>query len=142
VLAHGNGPVLLLAAEHYDSWAGEFLPIDVSDPTGDFDGDGMTNDEERLFGLDPTDGNSVNPIASGLDATAGTLSYTRRNPALSGATYTYQWSTTLAGDDWSTFIPQQELSDGGDPVETVFITLDSGLLTNPALFVRVVATEP
>lgn len=125
----------------YDTWAGSFAPADLSDPTADFDGDGMSNEEERLWGLDPTEGSSASPIASGLDASSGTLSFTRRDTGLTGATYSYEWSTTLAPGSWTTFTPASETSDAGSPVETVTITLDANLLNNTALFVRVVATD-
>jgi hypothetical protein len=127
--------------DDYSLWAGGFLPGDDIGAAGDdYDGDSLTNDEERLWGLDPTSGSSVHPISTGLDATAGTLSYTRRDTDLSGAGYSYQWSTTLADGEWNDFIPTSEITDNGSPVETVTIALDAGLLANPALFVRVVAT--
>ncbi|MCH7228481.1 sialate O-acetylesterase [Haloferula sp. A504] len=123
----------------YDNWAATYAPADLGTPGDDFDGDGLSNDEERIWGLDPTRGSSVSPITTGLDATAGTLSYTRRKPSLSGASFTYEWSDTLAEGSWTGFTPISETSDSGDPVETVTITLDAGLLTNTTLFVRVVA---
>lgn len=74
----------------YATWADNFAPGDLSDPAADFDGDGMSNAEERLWGLDPTDGSSVNPSTGGLDAGTGTLTYTRRNTGLTGAGYSYE----------------------------------------------------
>ena len=124
----------------YEGWAGDFPSADLTDPDADFDGDGLTNNEERIWGMDPTSGGSVNPISTGLNATAGTLIYTRRDPALSGASFHYEWSTSLTGDGWTTFTPLSEDADGGHPVESVTITLDPGLLANPKLFVRVAAT--
>jgi hypothetical protein len=123
----------------YDTWSDLFLPTDIGAPGDDHDGDGVSNDEERIWGLDPTSGSSVSPISTGLDATAGTLSYTRRKAALSGASFRYEWSTTLANSGWTGFTPISEISDSGDPVETITITLDAGLLGNTRLFVRVVA---
>ena len=79
----------------YETWAAGFLPDDVSNPTGDFDGDGLTNDDERAFGLDPTDSSSVNPFSTPLDPVAGTFSYTRRDAGLSGLTYTIWTSSDL-----------------------------------------------
>ncbi|MCF7734678.1 MAG: Ig-like domain repeat protein, partial [Akkermansiaceae bacterium] len=60
------------AAADYDTWAGKYQSADLSDPAADYDGDGVNNDDERLFGLDPTSGASVNPISVPLDAAAGT----------------------------------------------------------------------
>lgn len=125
--------------DDYSLWSAGFLPIDIGAADADFDGDGLSNDEERIWGLDPTTGSSVNPITTGLDATAGTLTYTRRKASLLGLTFSYQWSTTLDELGWTTFTPISESSDSGDPVETVTITLDAALLSNPNLFVRVVA---
>ena len=90
--------------------------------------------------LDPTSGASVAPISSPIDASAGTFSYTRGNPSLSGATYTYEWSETLAANGWTTFTPTNETGDDATPVETVQVTLPAPLLGKTRLFVRVVAT--
>ena len=125
----------------YETWAAAYPGADLANPNDDFDGDGQTNNEERLWGLDPTDGASVNPISVPLDATTGTLTYTRRNTELSGASHSYQWSTTLDEEGWTTFTPASEIASGASPVETVTITLDAALLTNPKLFVRVVAAQ-
>ncbi|BCX46925.1 hypothetical protein HAHE_08330 [Haloferula helveola] len=125
--------------DDYDAWAAGYPGADLSDPNADFDNDGLNNDEERIWGLNPTSGQSPSPISVGLDAAVGTLSYTRRTPSLSGATFSYEWSTDLSPGGWTTFTPVSETSDNGNPVETVEITLDAALLANPALFVRVVA---
>jgi hypothetical protein len=124
----------------YSVWAAGFPGKDLSDPNGDFDGDGMTNNKERIWGLDPTHGASSNPISVPLDAAAGTFSYTRRNPALNtGLAYSYQWSDTLATDSWEPFTPGNVAASGTSPVETVTITLPASLLGKPKAFVRVVA---
>lgn len=124
----------------YQQWAALFPGADLSDPADDFDGDGLTNDEERLWGLDPTSGASVGAISSPIDAASGTFSYTRGNPALSGATYGYEWSETLAANGWTDFTPASETGDGASPVETVQVTLPAILLSKTRLFVRVLAT--
>ena len=78
----------------YQAWDANFPGIDLP-ATADADGDGLSNDTERLFGLDPTRSSS-NPVSStdSLKA-AGTLTYTRRTPSLSGATYTIWTSPDL-----------------------------------------------
>ncbi|MCF7732773.1 MAG: hypothetical protein K9N23_13875, partial [Akkermansiaceae bacterium] len=126
----------------YDDWVASsgFAEGDDTTPTGDPDGDGLNNDQERAFGLDPTSGSSVNPITVPLDAGAGTFSYTRRNPALSGLTYTVWTSTDLA--TWTEDAGADQ-NDGGatTDVQTVAVTLTPGLLSTPELFVRVQAAE-
>ena len=49
------------ASTPYDTWADGFLPTDVSDPTGNGDGDSLTNLLEFAFGTNPTvsDGSSL-----------------------------------------------------------------------------------
>jgi hypothetical protein len=126
----------------YDSWTADYAGADLSDPASDFDGDGFTNEEERIWGLNPTSGASANPILVPFDATAGTLTYTRRNPALSGISYSYEWSGTLAVGDWTPFTPVSETPDGGVPIESVEITIGSLLLQETEFFIRVEATAP
>lgn len=72
----------------------------------------------------------------------GTLTYTRRNPALNtGVSYSYQWTDSLAQGSWQAFTPSNVAASGASPVESVTITLPAGLLSNTKLFVRVVATS-
>ena len=138
----GDGWLVVLSdasSPDYQSWASGFglegLPHD------DDDLDGVSNGDEYAFGTDPTVASSLSPISESLDAATGTFSYTRRNPVsnATGLSYRYEYSVSLA-DDW-TPVPAGfgESSDGGNPVETVTVTLPAGLLANPTLFVRVVA---
>ena len=103
------------AANDYETWKAIYSPADLTDPAADYDGDGMTNDAERAFGLDPTSGSSVNPISVPLNAAAGTLTYTRRNSVLTGLGYSYQWSDSFAYDGWTTFTPASEAASGDQP---------------------------
>ncbi|MBK1855051.1 hypothetical protein JO972_08780 [Verrucomicrobiaceae bacterium 5K15] len=125
----------------YDVWASIYAPADLEDPSADFDKDGVSNREELIWGLDPTNGNSANPISIPLDPTTGTMTYTRRPPSLTGITYTYEWTTTMAEDDWTAFTPSDESSDNGSFTEEVTITLPSALLNGNNLFIRVAAYE-
>lgn len=124
-------------ATDYDAWAG----MDGYNLTGgmddDDDNDGLTNKEEYAFGLDPTSGASVSPVTA---PKTGTFTYTRRNPAIysTGLTYSYGSSTTLVGA-FDPFVPASENGDGGDPIETVTVTIPADLLENPSLFVQVTA---
>ncbi len=125
----------------YDAWAALFPDADLSDPDADFDGDGLTNDQERLFGLDPTDPASINPIVVPLDAATGTLSFTRRDPTLTGAIYRVWVSTDLM--DWQ--VDQGAVLAPGalvDDVETVSVEISEDLLDEPRLFIRIEAAPP
>ena len=48
----------------YDTWGGVYPGLGL--PGNDDDGDGLTNDEERIFGLNPQNGGSANPYADAL----------------------------------------------------------------------------
>ena len=121
----------------YTTWAATFPGFVDTAAGSDPDGDGLTNQQEYAFGLDPTKGNSVSPITQMLSKTGGTFKYTRRLPSLTGLAYTYESSTTLGG--WGAFTPVSETSNSGSPVEEITVTLPGALLTNPKLFVRVKA---
>jgi autotransporter-associated beta strand protein len=125
----------------FTDWAATFLPTVIGSPLDDHDGDGLSNDEERAFGLNPTSGSSSNPISVPLDTTNGTFTFTRRDPTISGLTYQVWTSTDLA--DWEV--------DGGavftpgtvvDQVEPVAVQLSAGLLSEPKLFFRITYAEP
>ena len=131
---------LTVSGSDYDTWAAAYLPEDVSNPAADNDGDGLTNQQEYAFGLNPTLGSSANPITAPLDKTTGMFTYTRRaTPLTTGLTYSVLISTDLA--IWTEDITATQTVTGtvGD-VETVDVTL-SGTppLTDPALFVRIQA---
>jgi alpha-galactosidase len=137
--ALGRAMIDLLSTD-YDTWSAQWLVANLKDPAADLDGDGLTNNQERAWGLDPTSGASANPVSVPFNASTGTLTYTRRNPALNTAlSYRYEWSGTLAPGDWDPFTPANELANGASPVESVIITLPAELLTGTKIFVRVVA---
>jgi hypothetical protein len=128
-----------VAGGDYGDWADSIPGFVETDPGQDPDGDGLDNQTEYAFGLNPMDGGSVSPVGVPLDKASGTFSYTRRNPATleTGLSYTYHYSTTLDGG-WTPFTPLEESSDDGDPVETVTIKVPAVLLGDK-LFVRVQA---
>ena len=135
----GTGTVTVVSQSDYDLWLGEFTfaPGADTSPTGDPDGDGMTNQQEYAFGLDPTKGSSANPISQPLSN--GVFKYTRRKN--SGLTYTYHYSTDLVSP-WSSFTPVTSppaASSVSSTVEEVTIEVPSALLANPKLFLRVQA---
>ncbi|GAA5121381.1 hypothetical protein JIN84_00610 [Luteolibacter yonseiensis] len=125
----------------FDIWIGTNYPgLSDKSSAGDPDGDGLSNLQEYAFGLDPSSGASSSPITVQLDKTAGTFRYTRRDPAVSGLTYTVLTSPGLAG--WATdagaTASQTVVGTTGD-VQTVAVTLTGAPLTASSLFVRVKA---
>jgi autotransporter-associated beta strand protein len=123
----------------YSTWAADFVPADVSNPAGDNDGDGLTNEEEYAFGLNPTLGSSANPITVRLNKATGTFSYTRRaTPLTTGLTYSVQTSSNLVA--WPTDSGAAQIVTGtvGD-VETVEVTVTGAPLTASKFFVRIQA---
>jgi autotransporter-associated beta strand protein len=123
------------SATDYDDWAGASGFNLVGGPNDDDDNDGISNEDEYAFGLDPTSGGSVSPSAM---ETKGTFTYTRRNSTAysTGLSYSYGYSTTLDGT-WTPFTPESEVSDDGDPVEKITITVPASLLSNERLFIQV-----
>ena len=120
----------------YNAWASLYPAADLSDPDADNDGDGLTNDEERLFGLNPTSGASMDPFTVALDSGAGTFSFTRRDPSLTGLFTDIETSTDLAM--WTKDSGAMLTVSGTvDNVQTVDVVLSPGLLTATKLFVRV-----
>ncbi len=128
------------AGSPYSLWADTFLPgNDVSNPAGDNDNDGLTNQQEFTFGLNPVDGASGSPILVQLDKTAGTFTYQRR--AATGLTYRIFTSTTLAAAGWTEDMPATlgQVATPNGSNETVVVTLTGAPLTALKLFVRVAA---
>ena len=121
----------------YTTWASLYPGFDLSNPAADADGDGLNNQQEYAFGLDPTKGSSVSPITGGLSATNGQFSYTRR--ATSGLAYTVEYSTDLSAWNPATLSePESASTPDSNGVQTVTVKV-----SNPAvggkLFVRVQA---
>jgi hypothetical protein len=107
-------------------------------PGADPDGDGLTNQQEFAFGLNPVLGSSVNPITAPLDKSNHKFNYTRY--AASGLTYTVWTSTDLQA--WNLVLPGDMTENAGTPngagVATVEVTLTNPPVGNK-LFVRVQA---
>jgi hypothetical protein len=137
VLQVTNGPA---AANDYDQWAGSSGFNLTGGLEGDDDGDGLSNFQEYAFGLNPTSGASVSPVTP-LNKATGTFTYTRRKQSLTGLTYSYESSTNLAA--WPSFTPAvPDVSNNGDPVETITVTVPASLLAEPKLFLRVKGIDP
>ena len=124
----------------YATWAaGPFAnAFTDTDPAHDPDGDGLSNQREFAFGLDPTTGKSCNPITSPLSKSTLTFSYTRY--AASKLSYTVWTSTDLQG--WTKVLPADMIENAGTP-NTAGVAKVAVTLTSPTagdkLFVRVQA---
>ena len=124
----------------YDTWAASYSGANLTDPNADLNSNGLSNNADRLFGLHPVHASSSGPIVALLDPTTRTFSYQRRSPTLTGSTFTIWTSTNLvnwAEDTTATQTPGTAVGD----VETVSVTLSSGLFPATELFVRVNARE-
>jgi autotransporter-associated beta strand protein len=125
----------------YQSWATTFGGgFTNTAPTADPDGDGMTNQQEYAFGLDPTKGSSVDPIVVPLDKANGKFRYTRSVQA-SNAPLSYKIWTSPDLMNWTqdTGATQTLFGTVGD-VQTMQVTLSASTpLTATKLFVRVTA---
>lgn len=150
MVVSGNDLVLEYTAgeaNDYDTWAtdnGYWTPGDPNTAPGDdFDGDGVINDDEYAFGLDPTDPASVNPISAPFDPASGTFSYTRRDPALSGWSYDVETSPALMVWTEDAGAVQTPGATDGDGVQTVVVQLSGAWPSaDPAGFVRVQGSAP
>ena len=124
----------------YVVWSSLYPDADLTDPNHDFDRDGLTNEVERIFGLDPTKGSSPEIFRAPVTPRE-TLTYTRRDDALTGKIFRIEVSISLEPDSWFEDLKATQvvksLDDQG--VETVEVTLDPNLLVYQTLFVRVIA---
>ena len=131
----------------YEAWLAAYPALVGADRSRDADPDhdGLSNFAEYAFGLDPTKGTGP-PLVTVPNRTSGTFTYTRRDPALTGLSYVYQYSPNLDGT-WSTFTPvvPDIVTPGAGNTQTVTVNL-TGAPGNPlagdSLFIRVAATGP
>lgn len=134
--ALGRGMVELLSADDYGTWSATFPGSALGDPNADLDRDGLSNDHERIWGLDPTRGTSARPVTATAGIAAGTFTYTRRTAGLTGKTFTIWTSTNLTQwtqDNGAVQTPGTAVNQ----IETVTVTLSPGLTASPKLFVQV-----
>ncbi len=125
------------AANDYNTWSASNSLVEG--PAGDDDKDGLTNSNEYAFGLNPKSGSSSNPIVASLNKSAGTFSYTRRDPALNtGLTYSVWTSTDLNTWTLDSTAGQAAGTADGNGTQTVVVTL-SNPPTAPNFFVRMKA---
>jgi hypothetical protein len=119
----------------YLSWVGQWPGANLTNPNSDLDGDGLSNDYERIWGLNPTSALSRNPFRFNASLKSGTFSYTRRTPALTGLNYSVWTSTDLLNWTQDTGAIQNP-GIAVNQVETVAVTLSPGLVAGPRLFIR------
>ena len=100
------------------------------------DGDELTNNEERVWGLDPTSSHSSHPIVDPINA-GGVFSYTRRDPALTGLTYSVWTSTDMENWNEDTSAIQNAGAVDANGAQTVEVTLTPTLLSADELFFQV-----
>lgn len=122
-------------------WAAQWPGANLGDSAADLDKDGLSNGQERIWGLDPTNPASTNPYASAFNPQAGGFSYTRRNPALTGYAYTVWISDNLV--EWSEDTGAQQAPGAPDAngVQTVAVTLSPSASGTGRMFVRVRAVK-
>lgn len=87
--------VRIVELADYEVWSALYPAADLSDSDADYDADGLTNEAERIWGLDPTSAASRQVIIAALDPGTDSFSYTRRDPAYHNLTYTVWTSTDL-----------------------------------------------
>jgi len=131
-----------LYLDDYEAWAALWPEADLIDPNADFDGDGVTNDVERVFGLDPTSASSVSPLAFAPASGEGALTYTQRELGLTGMAISVWCSYDL--ESWFEDTGAVHAIPGSPNaynVETVSLDLSPDLLTEERLFVQLRALE-
>ena len=87
--------VSIVQIPDYEVWEALYPAADLSDPDADYDGDGLSNEAERAWGLDPTSAASHQVLTTPLDPGTDSFSYTRRDPAYHDLSYTIWTSTDL-----------------------------------------------
>ncbi len=122
----------------YAAWRNSQYP-GLGLPDEDDDGDGLSNDYERIFGMNPASPASSSPYRGEFDRATGSLGYTRRVQSLINMNYKVWYSTDLANwfEDNAAI---QSVESVSNDVEFMDVWIDPLLLSQPKLFVRLVAT--
>lgn len=121
----------------HDRWEKDLHGDLGANPQADSDGDGVSNRKEYLFGLDPNQPGSRQPIVAPLDPSSGEFQYSRPVDKLQGVRYQVQISTDLV--NWSDAVGYSESTSSANArSEVVTVGLPSTLVRgNQKLFVRV-----
>ena len=105
-------------------------------PNDDDDSDGLSNQKEYAFGLDPKSGASSQPVTLTDSGASIALCYTRRNPSLTRVGHTVGYFTDLV--DWQEDAGAgQSVSATNGDVQTVGVSLSPSLLAEQRLFIQV-----
>jgi alpha-galactosidase len=122
----------------YMNWRNASYP-GLGLPDADDDGDGLSNEYEHIFGLNPTSSASSNPYPTPFDSASGSFSYSRRTQSLINMNYKVWYSTDL--EDWFVDNAASQLpQSAANGVEIMGVRIDPNLLDEPKLFVQVRAT--
>jgi hypothetical protein len=123
----------------YAAWDANYPGVDLTSPAADLDRDGMTNDHERIWGLDPASAVSQNPLAvTAALKSSGAFTYTRRTSTLTGLNFTVWTSPDLRTWTQDTSATQT-VTATTDNIQTVTVAISAALRTGPKRFVRVQA---
>ena len=122
----------------YQAWDANFPGVDLSNPGADLDRDGLTNDAERIWGLDPASPDSRNPVTATdtIRPGQGYLTYTRRTASLTGLNFTVWTSPNLTTWTQDTAATQTVTATAGN-VQTVSVRLSTAFRSLPKVFVRI-----
>lgn len=132
----GAGP----GESDYSKWASGWYGGYLSDPWSDWNGNGLSNHAERLWGMDPFVAGRSSAIIEPLDAVDGVFTCTRRDVGLSGVSYSVWVSTDLIVWTEDTAAVQSQVSLN-DEIETMRVVLGGDWMNNEALFIQVRAAE-
>jgi hypothetical protein len=136
-LTFADVPIASSSPTPYGNWAtdaSQGLTAGLNDgPADDPDHDGLTNQQEFAFGLNPSIGASANPITRPLDSATGRFQYTRR--VGSGLNYRIFTSTNLGTWVQDTGATEANVTTSGD-VQTVTVQVSNTPIAGK-LFVRV-----
>ena len=139
-LLFGEATLRISVLSAYESWILKFPGANLADPNSDNDHDGLSNFEEWVWGLDPTNANARNPISVPLNPQSGVVAYTRPNPLLTGISYSVWTSNDLL--NWSEDRGAVQTPGGiVNGVQTVTVTLSPEFRNFAKLFVQVRGTK-
>lgn len=109
----------------YAAWVGTQYPGVTGGATADHDGDGLRNDLEYAFGLNPTVSNNPGALPQ-MSITSSTISFSYTAPAgVTGVTYGAEWSNNLV--NWNL------MTDTGSGTTHIFTINTTGV---PKIFIR------
>jgi hypothetical protein len=123
----------------YAGWINANYPgLSNKNATADPDGDGVTNYDEFVFGLNPGSSSSVSPIVAMPNPATDSFRYNRLNPTVSGLTFKIMVSSNLSTWVEDTTAVQSVFATNGD-VQTITVTLGAAWQNEKKLFMRVTA---